>query len=82
LARAREIGLDVHVLPAWYDVDDVDALKRLDAELRGEDTEPRRQLAQRPRFAAHSAKLMRQLARERDFDHAAARASTTDRIHA
>jgi rSAM/selenodomain-associated transferase 1 len=82
LARAREIGLDVHVLPAWYDVDDVDALKRLDAELRGEDMEPRRQLVPRPRFAAHSAKLMRQLARERDFGHAAARASTTDRIHA
>jgi hypothetical protein len=72
----------VHMLPAWYDVDDVDALKRLDAELRGEDTQSRRQLTPRPRFAAHSAKLMRQLAGARDFGRAVARAATTDRIHA
>ena len=26
LARAAEIGLDVHLLPAWYDVDDVESL--------------------------------------------------------
>src|SRR5689334_23403310 len=82
LARAREIGLDVHRLPAWYDVDDVDALKRLDAELRGADLETRPQRAQQPRFAAHTAKLMRQLARDRDFDRAAARAFADDRIQA
>ncbi len=82
LARAREIGLDVHRLPAWYDVDDVDALKRLDAELRGTDVEKRPQPAQQPRFAAHTAKLMRQLARDRDFDRAAARTFADDRIHA
>jgi uncharacterized protein len=82
VARAREIGLDLHVLPVWYDVDDVDALKRLDAELRGADMQTRLPPSQRPRFAAHSAKLMQQLARERDFGRAAARASTTDRIHA
>jgi rSAM/selenodomain-associated transferase 1 len=33
LERAREIGLPVHVLPAWYDVDELDALKLLHAEL-------------------------------------------------
>ncbi len=82
LARAREIGLDVHRLPAWYDVDDVDALKRLDAELRGADMETRRQVSQRPRFSAHTAKLMRQLARDGDFTRAAARAFATDQIHA
>jgi uncharacterized protein len=81
LARAREIGLDVHRLPAWYDVDDVDSLKRLDAELRGAEVETRPQPAQQPRFAAHTAKLMRQLARDRDFDRAAARAAN-HRIHA
>jgi rSAM/selenodomain-associated transferase 1 len=32
--RAREIGLEPVVLPAWYDVDDVDSLQRLDDELR------------------------------------------------
>ena len=34
LQRAREIGLAVHVLPTWYDVDDVAALRTLLAELR------------------------------------------------
>jgi glycosyltransferase A (GT-A) superfamily protein (DUF2064 family) len=29
LARAAEIGLDVHVLPIWYDVDDAASIKRL-----------------------------------------------------
>jgi uncharacterized protein len=33
MERAREIGLPVHVLPAWYDVDELDALKLLHAEL-------------------------------------------------
>jgi rSAM/selenodomain-associated transferase 1 len=33
LERAREIGLDVHQLPAWYDVDDSQALRQLHAEL-------------------------------------------------
>jgi uncharacterized protein len=31
--RAREIGLPIHVLPAWYDVDELEALKLLHAEL-------------------------------------------------
>jgi hypothetical protein len=44
--------------------------------------ETRRQVSQHPRFAAHTAKLMRQLARDRDFSRAAARAFATDQIHA
>jgi len=36
--RAREIGLDPEVLPGWYDVDDLESLRRLDAELLGEPT--------------------------------------------
>lgn len=31
--RARDIGLDLHELPLWYDVDDVATLRRLHAEL-------------------------------------------------
>ena len=31
--RANEIGLEVHCLPAWYDVDDSQALRQLHAEL-------------------------------------------------
>jgi rSAM/selenodomain-associated transferase 1 len=34
--RAREIGLEPLVLPMWYDVDDVESLHRLTAELLGE----------------------------------------------
>ena len=33
LARARELGLPVQLLPSWYDVDDVDALRLLAREL-------------------------------------------------
>lgn len=33
LERAREIALPVHVLPAWYDVDEVEALRLLHGEL-------------------------------------------------
>jgi rSAM/selenodomain-associated transferase 1 len=33
LERAAELGLSVHLLPTWYDVDDVRALRRLQAEL-------------------------------------------------
>jgi len=80
LARAQEIGLDVHLLPAWYDVDDVDALKRLDAELRGIYMETRS--SQSPRYAAHTARLMRQLTRERDFGRAPARVFASGRVHA
>lgn len=35
LERARELGLDVHLLPEWYDVDDVDSLRLLCDELFG-----------------------------------------------
>jgi rSAM/selenodomain-associated transferase 1 len=33
LQRADELGIDVHVLPPWYDVDDRESLKLLGAEL-------------------------------------------------
>ena len=33
LERARELKLDVHMLPPWYDVDDVEGLRRLHGEL-------------------------------------------------
>ncbi len=35
LDRAREIGLPVVSLPAWYDIDDAASLRLLEAELRG-----------------------------------------------
>lgn len=63
LQRARDIGLEVHALPVWYDVDDVDGLRRLNAELNGEDE--RRHGAHPPHYAAQTAKLMRRLAQNR-----------------
>jgi rSAM/selenodomain-associated transferase 1 len=41
LDRAREIGLPVVNVPGWYDIDDAESLRMLEAELAGE----------RPRFA-------------------------------
>src|SRR5689334_4608524 len=64
LARAREIGLTVHMLPTWYDVDDVEALDRLGAELCGAHLQTRHQPLHVPRYATHSAKLIRQLGRD------------------
>ena len=59
LERAREIELDVHILPAWYDVDDLQSLRMLHDEIRGRGTVPRahapagrRETAQSPGRAA------------------------------
>lgn len=60
--RAEEIGLALHMLPEWYDVDDVASLQRLHAELfdgapavGGNGTAP-------PRHAArHTAALLNEL---------------------
>ncbi len=64
LERAAEIGLHVHVLPQWYDVDDAFALRMLYAELcEGGSFTPHL----RPHAAAASARMMRTLAAETDF---------------
>ena len=58
LERAREIGLDVHRLPAWYDVDDSQALRQLHAELfEGGSLDP----ALTPFHAPNTAALMNDL---------------------
>jgi rSAM/selenodomain-associated transferase 1 len=59
LERAREIGLQVHRLPVWYDVDDVSGLRRLSRELL-EDGPIDGTLI--PYHAQHTAALMRKLA--------------------
>lgn len=54
IERATEIGLDVHRLPVWYDVDDIAALHRLIADLAAPD---------HPGYPApHTAALLRRLA--------------------
>jgi hypothetical protein len=73
LERAREIGLDVHRLPVWYDVDDVDGLRRLRAELSDRsDVQRHRPDSNQPRYAAHTAALMNNLRRSHDFNRRAA----------
>jgi hypothetical protein len=34
LERAREVGLEMHILPTWYDVDDADGLRSVVADLK------------------------------------------------
>ena len=69
LARAREIGLAVHVLPVWYDVDDVAALQKLYAELSRNAAPLSPQVAaDRPFRARHSAALLDRLRRDVSFD--------------
>jgi rSAM/selenodomain-associated transferase 1 len=74
LARAREIGLDVHMLPAWYDVDDIDGLRRLQIELRESDSKTPPQNLPAPHYAVQTAKLMNEFMRDRDFGRLGARA--------
>ena len=62
--RAAEIGLDVHVLPEWYDVDDLAALRVLRDELLGEPAHAPR-LAPHP--AAHTAELFGDLLARTDL---------------
>ena len=61
--RAREIGLEPLVLPLWYDVDDVESLQRLIAELLGEADKSDRGTAYR---APHTAAFLRRLFRDGD----------------
>ena len=61
--RAREIGLEPHMLPMWYDVDDVESLRRLNAELRGGDDKGDCGAVHR---APHTAAFLRDLLRDRE----------------
>ena len=77
--RAREIGLPVHVLPPWYDVDELEALKLLRAELyEGRSFAAELQSHQAPRTAA----LMRVLLGDTDLAARLhlARARTTEKV--
>jgi rSAM/selenodomain-associated transferase 1 len=73
LERAREIGLEIHRLPVWYDVDDVDGLRRLYTELPDRpDAQRRRADKNQPHHAVHTAALMNSLWRNHDFNRRAA----------
>jgi rSAM/selenodomain-associated transferase 1 len=78
LQRAREIDLEVHQLPVWYDVDDVAGLRRLHAELCEPDGGVRHSGAHNPHYAAQTAKLMHRLGREHNFTRRADRIMQVD----
>ena len=80
--RAREIDLELHELPAWYDVDDVAGLRRLYAELCGGDDERRRPAAHSLHYATQTAKLMSRLCRDHDFGHRVERITQADALRA
>ncbi len=80
LERAREISLEVHTLPAWYDVDDVDGLRRLNAELSGKDEA--RHSAHSPHYAMQTAKLMSRLRLDHDSSRRIDRAMQVDEARA
>jgi rSAM/selenodomain-associated transferase 1 len=82
LQRAREIGLEVHSLPVWYDVDDIEGLRRLRAELSGDDPDRRRGRAHPPHYAVHTARLMNRLWRDRGLDRSVDTALRVDEARA
>jgi len=63
--RAREIGLKLHELPTWYDVDDIESLRQLDREIGGSD--PPCVDDYKPHQARHTAALLERLWPEGDF---------------
>jgi uncharacterized protein len=64
LERAAELGLSLHILPTWYDVDDVRALRMLQAELfEGQSFA----LDLRPNPAPHTRALMQSWLESADF---------------
>jgi uncharacterized protein len=61
LERAREVGLDMHVLPAWYDVDDPQNLRRLHRELTAMPAPELKPGQQAPYYPTATAALLRNL---------------------
>jgi rSAM/selenodomain-associated transferase 1 len=72
--RAREIKLDVHTLPVWYDVDDVEGLRRLRSEVRGLRPAKHRLDPREPNFPAATAALIERLCADGEFDRRGAEA--------
>jgi uncharacterized protein len=67
LQRAREIGLEVHRLPLWYDVDDAASLRRLHGELCSGDPQDHRVDPHHPHRAGVTAALLRNWWPDSDF---------------
>ena len=61
LERARELELEVHMLSAWYDVDDVQGLRRLHREVSAARAAKRRLDPHTPHYPVATAALMHSL---------------------
>lgn len=61
LERARGIGLDVHMLPVWYDVDDIEGLRRLAGEVYRPHSRGRERDPHVPHHPVETALLMQRL---------------------
>ena len=59
LERARELKLDVHMLSPWYDVDDVEGLRRLHGELGAARAGEAKLDARTPYYPVATATLLR-----------------------
>ena len=66
--RADEIKLDVHTLPVWYDVDDVEGLRRLHSDVRRPRAAKRRLDRSEPNFPAATATLIDHLWADGEFE--------------
>jgi rSAM/selenodomain-associated transferase 1 len=69
LQRAAEIGLEVYRLPVWYDVDDVESLRRLQSELGRPESLPNRLDGQKLHYAVQTAALLGAFRREHNLNH-------------
>lgn len=67
LERAREIKLDLHMLPPWYDIDDVEDLRRLNSEVRHQRSSRRRLDPREPYHPSQTAALMQRLWHDGEF---------------
>jgi hypothetical protein len=69
LERAREINLPVHMLAPWYDIDDVDGLRRLRDEIIQSRSSPLRLDLREPHEPRQTSVLLQRLWREGAFEH-------------
>ena len=72
--RAREIELDLHTLPIWYDVDDVEGLRQLRSEVRGPRPVDHRLDSREPNFPTATAALIERLWAGGEFERSGAEA--------
>jgi uncharacterized protein len=66
--RAREINLDIHTLPVWYDVDDAAGLRQLRNEMRRPRLAKRMLDSFEPNFPAATTALIDRLWADGEFD--------------